>query len=120
MGENALASFRVYLNLDGGGKPAAGAERLRGDLQDGRGLLAFVLGALHQPDYLLDEAEVESVCGRNALRGFVALDVGFENGIENLVGRRRVGVFLARPQLGGRRLFEDRWRNDFAVAIEPV
>ena len=49
-------------------------------------------------------------CG-NALRRLVALDVGFEDGIENVVGRQRIGVHLAGAQFGGRRLREDRQRE---------
>ena len=42
--------------------------------------------------------------GENLLGGAVALDVGFEDGVENVVGRERVGVALAGAEFGGGRL----------------
>jgi hypothetical protein len=74
---------------------------LGGDLEGlGRGLLALVLGALDEAHYLFDDRARENRMQRRSARGFVALDVGFEDGIENLVGRQRIGVLLIWPQLG--------------------
>ena len=50
--------------------------------------MAFVLAALHQAHYLLDETQGKTVCLGDLLGGFVALDIGLENGIENFVGRQ--------------------------------
>ena len=45
--------------------------------------------------------------GGDLLWRFVALDVGFEDGVENVVGRQRVGVLLVGAQFGGGRLLDD-------------
>ena len=46
-------------------------------------------------------------------RSLVALDVGLDNGIENVVGRQRIGVLLVRAQLGRGRLFQNGCGNHF-------
>ena len=99
-----LPHFSLYLNFDGNGKSAAHAKGLCSHLQDRRGLLAFVLRALYQANHLLDEREGNTVLLRDVFRGLVALDVGFENGVEDIVGRQRVGIFLVGAQLGRGRL----------------
>jgi len=56
---------RLDFDFDGYGETAAGAEGLLRDLEDGRGLLAFVFTALDQREDTADEAEVDFVsnCG---------------------------------------------------------
>ena len=64
-----LPTSSLYLNFDGNGKSAAHAKRLGGHLQDRRGLLAFVLAALHQAHHLLDELQGKSVSLSDLLDG---------------------------------------------------
>src|SRR5580698_2081423 len=92
----------LWLDLGAGGygKPAAHAEGFRRDFEDRRGLLALVLGALDQMDHVFDDGRRKTV-GRDNLRGgFIALDVGLKDGIENFVGRQRVRILLAGAKLG--------------------
>ena len=70
--------------------------------------------ALDQAHHLLDEFEGKSVCLGDLLGGLVALDVGFENRIKNLVRRQRVSILLVRTQLGRGRLFKNRRGNHLA------
>jgi hypothetical protein len=69
----------LHLHFDRDRESPAHAEGLGGDLEDRCGLLALVLGALDEPYGLPDEVERESVLGSDALRGLIALDVGFDN-----------------------------------------
>src|SRR3984885_7886831 len=109
--------IRLYLNFDGDGKAPAHAERFRGYFQYRSRLLPFVLAALHQFDDLAHQFEIKPAGRGYGLRRFVALYVGFEDGIEDLVGGQRVGVLLVRPQLCRGRLFEDGYGNHFALAV---
>ena len=63
--------------------------------------------ALDQMHHLLDEFQGKSVCLGDLLRRFIAFDIGFEDRIENLVGRQRVGVLLIGTQLRRGRLLQD-------------
>jgi hypothetical protein len=76
----------LYLNAGGNGKPAPHAEGLGGNFEDGRCLLAFVLGALNKVDYMFDDGRGKTVRRGDLGGGFVALDVGLEDRIENFVG----------------------------------
>ena len=62
-----------------------------------------------------DEIERKTVLGGDALRSLVALDIGLDDGIEDLVGRQRIGVHLARPQLGRGRLVREWLRESLPV-----
>ena len=75
-----MQTSALYLNFNGDGKSAAHAEGLGGQLQDGGGLLAFVLAALHKAHHLLDELQGKSVCLGDFLGGLITLYVGFEIG----------------------------------------
>jgi hypothetical protein len=80
--------------------------------------LAFVLRALDEADYLLDEFEGESVFLSDAFRGFVPFNIRLEDRIQRLVGRQGVCIFLVWTQFGRGRLLDDWPRYDLAVAIE--
>ena len=82
-----------------------------GDLQSGRGLLAFVFvqidAALHPAHGLFVEA-----VGDDVARAQVFLNVKPQDFIENLVRRKRVLVLLVRLQLCARRFFDRRTWDD--------
>src|SRR6185312_1635385 len=109
----------LYLNPGGDGKPATHAERLGSDFQDWRGLLTFVFRFFDQAHHLLDEIEGKSVRLGDLIDALVTLHVGFEDGVEHLVGRERIGVALAGAKFGRGRLVEDGLRNYLAFTIEP-
>src|ERR1019366_9712082 len=87
---------RLYLHLDGDGESAPHSKRFTRNLQHRGGLLAFVLRPLHQPHHLLDERKRKSVFFGNPLRRLVALHVSFQNRVQHLVRRQRIGVLLVR------------------------
>ena len=94
------------LDLDSDRETAAGTEGFARDLEDGRGLLALVFGTLDEREHAPDEIEGDGFPSRGLefgeylLCGAVALDIGFEDGIEEVVGRERVGIELAWAKLG--------------------
>ena len=78
------------------------AERLRADLDPGRRLAALVLGAVDEPDHLVDDLLGQAAADQ-LLAALVLLDVGLEDRVEQVVGRQRVLVALVRLQLRRRR-----------------
>ena len=104
-----------YLHFGGDRKTASVAESFGGNLQSRSSLLALVFAAIHHANHALHQPKIEATVGGNLLRGMRLFDVVFENGIENLIGRQRVAVFLIGTQLGGRRLFQAGLRNDRAA-----
>ena len=85
----------------------------------GSGLLPLVFVAIDLVDDVANQLDIHArasaaICG-GALR---LLDVALQNAIEHVVLGKRVGVFLIRPQLRGRRLGEDVLRN--RIVMPPV
>ena len=81
----------------------ADAKRLAGDLDTGRGLAAFVLVDVDQPDDPLDRRLV--VTGGDDRLGVLPVHhVRLEDAVEHIVRRQRILVDLVGPQFGGRRL----------------
>src|SRR5918994_2358721 len=78
------------------------------------GLAALVFGAVYELD---DAADVFFVEARGHDLGYphVLFDVGLEDGVEDVVGRERVGVSLVLAQLGARFLGQDGVGDDLAV-----
>src|SRR6266540_3649893 len=79
----------------------------------------LVLGAVDHPHDPLDDGGVEAL-GDDLLRAGVVLDVAVQDRVEDLVGRQRVGVELAGPQLGGGRLVQHRLRDHHAQLVAPA
>src|SRR6266568_3154480 len=73
------------------------AEGAAGHLGAGRRLAALVLGAVDHAQHPLDDG-----------------------GVEDVVGRQRVGVELAGPQLSGRRLVQHRLRDHHPQLVAPA
>ena len=88
------------LNLDGNGKSAPGAERLFRDFEDRGGLLALVLALFDEFEDGTYEGGVDVLLLGDLLSREVAFDVRLEDGVEDIVGRERVGVLLPGPQFG--------------------
>ena len=86
-------------------------------LSDWSGLLALVLGSLHEPDHVFDQVKGKTVCTGNLLGAFVTFDVGLEDGIEHLVRRQRVGIPLVRAEFRRGRLLDDGHGDDFALPV---
>ena len=80
-------------------QPSIPSKSLRRDLHPRGGLAAFVFVAVHHADYAADGILVESHRG-DLLGATIFLDVGFEDGIEGLVGRQGVLVSLVGLELG--------------------
>src|ERR1700722_9237537 len=108
------------LNFDRDGKPAPHPEGFAGDFENGSGLLPLVLTAFDELEDGTDEGDRNALVGGDLFGGAVALDVGLEDGIEDLVGRERVGVALVGAELGGGMLFEGGAGDDLAVAVGVV
>src|SRR5688500_18513180 len=111
----ARASAHVFLHDR---DPAADAEGERGDFQAGGGLLALVLVTVALADYVVDDGFVEVLRDEVAPR-HAFLDIAFEDGIENIVGRQRVLIALVGPEFGTRRFLDRRCWNDFPLPIDP-
>src|ERR1700687_1232244 len=80
------------------GEAPPDAERFRGDLQPGGRLLPLVFVAVHFINDVLDQPAIETQAIGDLLRRPVLLDIGFEDGIENVIGWQGGGVLLVRPQ----------------------
>ena len=121
-----LDLIRVHLQLGNNSRKALGhrdatadAKRLAGDLDAGRGLAAFVLVDVNQPDDPLDRRLV--VAGGDDRLGVLPVDhVRLEDAVEHVVRRQRILVDLVGPQFGGRRLGDRRLRDDLALAVDPI
>ena len=90
----------------GDGKWAAKAEGARGDLEAGGGLFALVFVAIDEGDDVTNEFEVEAGLDGDLLRTFHFFNIGFQDAVQNLVRRQRVGVLLIWTQFGGGRFLE--------------
>src|SRR3954469_6886155 len=86
----ALAGKRAHRAEPVGDRQAAvPAEGLVGDADAGRGLAALVLGSVDEPHHLHHRFLGEAICDE-VLDPHVALHVGLENAVEQLVGRQGV------------------------------
>src|SRR5947208_14709670 len=85
----------------------AKAKGARGDLQAGRGLLAFVLVAIHQQRDVADQFQIESVMIGNLLGAPQVFNIGLKNPVKNMVRRQAVLVLLVGTQFGRRRLLDN-------------
>ena len=89
-------------------------ERLGRHLHSRGGLAALVLGQDDQPHDLAHQLLVEAGVHQLGSRQ-VALDVGLEDGVEDVVGRQALVVALTGAQLGRRRLGQHARRDDRSV-----
>src|SRR3954471_12932508 len=97
------ASAVIFL---GDGKATPGAERLLRYLYSRRRLLPLVFRPLDHRDDGLHQPAIEAARLRDLFHRLVILDVVFEDGVEHLVWRQRVGIFLSGTQLCRRRFLD--------------
>ncbi len=100
-----MALGREFL---GQGKAAANAEGLRSDFKAGRRLLALVLRAVHLTGDGADHFEGEEAFVGDFLGRPEILDIGLQDAIEVLIGRKRVLVLLIGAQFSRRGLSRSR------------
>src|SRR5579872_6457913 len=101
-------------------KAATVAERFRGNFYAWRGLLALVLAAFHHANYALHQTNIEAAVGGNLVGGMRVFDVIFEDGVEHVVGWKRVAVHLAGAKFGGWWLVQTGLRNYRAERVDVV
>src|SRR5207302_10455214 len=99
----------------GDGQGAVAAEVAGRGLDAGWGLAALVFVEVDHPHYTPDDGLVEAHSD-DLLEAAVVLDVGLEDGIEDLVGRQAVGIELTGAELGGGRLLDDLVRDEIAAS----
>src|SRR5437868_7988581 len=99
-GENcALACRDLDFYLGGDWKAPACAKCLLRNLDGRRSLLSFVFIALHRPGDFAHQIQIVTAFRRDLLHALVVFDIVLEDGIECLVRRQRVAIFLIGPQL---------------------
>src|ERR1700677_3097531 len=101
------------LTLRGDRKATSVAESLGGNLEPGSCLLTLVFGAIHQSNHASHYFNVDATVRGDALGRMRIFHIVLEYGIENVIRRQRVAVFLIGAQLGRRRLFQRGSRNHF-------
>ncbi len=84
----------LEFGLGGYGEAAAEAEGFGGDFDSGGGLLALVFAAFDHANDAADEIGIEIVDAGDLVDGRRFFDKVFENGVEDVVGRERIGIFL--------------------------
>src|SRR5690242_3971642 len=93
------------------GKRPAKTERARSDFQSWRRLFALVLVAINGKRDVSHHLYIKSVMVGNLLRAMQVLNIGFEDAVQNVVGRQAVLILLVGAKLRGRRLFDRRKGN---------
>src|SRR5207237_94795 len=112
---NRLASYEVHVAryYFKRGAYVAAAQRAKGAIEQYDGA-----PAVREVEYLGDGGAVEAA-RFDLIHRQVLLDERFQDRVEHLVGRQRVGVFLSRPKLRGRRALDHPLRNRAAEGV-PV
>ena len=87
-------------------KRAAEAESAGGDFESRGSLLTLVLAAIDEQGDIADELRIVAVFTSNLVGGLDLFNVGFKDGVENFVGRKRIGVLLVGAEFGGRGFFD--------------
>ncbi len=98
-------------------KWTAETEGTGSNFQAGGGLFAFVFIAIDKCSDVADQVQVEASLDGYFFRAFHIFNIGFQNAVQDLVGRKGVRVLLVGTQLSGGRFLQSRAGDQFPFAI---
>src|SRR6266571_1716386 len=104
----------------GDGKGAAEAEGARSNFDSGRSLLALVFAVVDFQGDVANQVERKAEVRGDFFGRAQFLDIGFEDAVEDVIGRQSILIGLVGAQLGGGRLFDARAGHQFPFAIDDA